>query len=249
MSSVTQGERTINSRTRGEVSPEDLEYGRGRVESALRYVTDPVLFVRLKLTLFADAGLACPALAQANVDINGRIVRAQVARTTMREAIDELHDRLRSQVEHADRAWPARCKPQRPPVPSRPAWERNLLRRKIFGPFRSTIAEAAQDLEMLDYDFVLFAEAGSGVDTLLSRTEDGTGYHLAQVEFRKADITPGDVEYTFSTQPVPFLDVEQAADQLAMTGKHFVFFRDTTTDRGCVMYQRYDGNYGLISPA
>ncbi len=28
----------------------------------------------------------------------------------------------------------------------------------------------------------------------------------------------------------------------------FVFFRNPTTDRGNVIYRRYDGHYGLITP-
>jgi hypothetical protein len=51
-----------------------------------------------------------------------------------------------------------------------------------------------------------------------------------------------------STQPPPRLSLDEAVDRLTMTGWPFVFFRDTATDRGAVVYHRYDGHYGLIQP-
>jgi hypothetical protein len=49
--------------------------------------------------------------------------------------------------------------------------------------------------------------------------------------------------------PVPRLTVGGAQEWLDLTDDHFVFFVDAVTERGSVLYRRYDGNYGLIGPA
>ena len=54
---------------------------------------------------------------------------------------------------------------------------------------------------------------------------------------------------TVDPQPAPRLTIREAAERLEATSAEFVFFRMATTDRGCVVYHRYDGHYGLITPA
>ena len=44
------------------------------------------------------------------------------------------------------------------------------------------------------------------------------------------------------------MGLEEAALQLEEAKNDFVLFRDTRTDRVCVLYKRRDENYGLISP-
>ncbi|MEU8925383.1 sigma 54 modulation/S30EA ribosomal C-terminal domain-containing protein [Kitasatospora sp. NPDC048545] len=54
---------------------------------------------------------------------------------------------------------------------------------------------------------------------------------------------------TVSTTGVPDLAMAEAVSRLDLTGLPFVFFTDTATGRGNVIYHRYDGHYGLITPA
>jgi hypothetical protein len=42
--------------------------------------------------------------------------------------------------------------------------------------------------------------------------------------------------------------LDEAAMQLESATNDFVVFRDTRTDRVCVLYKRPDRHYGLISP-
>jgi ribosome-associated translation inhibitor RaiA len=51
----------------------------------------------------ADPAVARPAVAQATIDVNGRIVRAEAAGATMRDAIELLADRLRTRLRRAIR--------------------------------------------------------------------------------------------------------------------------------------------------
>ena len=78
-----------------------------QVSSLLRVASEPVLFARVKLTMAADPAVGRPAIAQASVDLNGRLVRAQAAGGTMREAVEHACGRLRIRLEHAARNWEA----------------------------------------------------------------------------------------------------------------------------------------------
>ncbi len=57
------------------------------------------------------------------------------------------------------------------------------------------------------------------------------------------------VPLTVSKQPAPRLAVADAKQRLDITGLPFVFFADESTGRGGALYHRYDGHYGLITPA
>jgi len=44
------------------------------------------------------------------------------------------------------------------------------------------------------------------------------------------------------------MSVPEAAEQMLALGHSFFFFLNTDTDKFSVLYQRKDGNYGLIEP-
>ena len=54
---------------------------------------------------------------------------------------------------------------------------------------------------------------------------------------------------TISPHPAPRHTVSEATNRLDVAGQPFVFFADAGTGRRCVLYHRYDGHYGLITPA
>lgn len=249
---------------RGGVSEAEAEYARSRTGAALHHASEPVLFVRVKLTRLPDPAVARPAVAQVNVDLNGRLVRAQAARPTIREAVDEVHDRLRDRVLQARRGWESmrgarpsdgghewrhRRRPaERAPYVPRPVEERQIVRHKAFGLGRMTVDEAVEEMTTLDYCFHLFTESRSGVDSVVYRTDDPAGLHLAQVRPRP-DSTSGTTAVMVDPQRAPRLTVAEAAERLEAARAGFVFFTSTTTGRGSVLYHRYDGHYGLITPA
>ena len=41
----------------------------------------------------------------------------------------------------------------------------------------------------------------------------------------------------------------KTADAIDATDLTYLFYRDTDSGRGNVLYRRHDGNYGLITPA
>jgi Sigma 54 modulation/S30EA ribosomal protein C terminus len=98
-----------------------------------------------------------------------------------------------------------------------------------------------QQVNALDYDFHLFTEEGIGQDSVLYRAGP-TGY-------RPELVFAGQVRVMMSEQPAPLLSTGEAVERLNLTGLPFVFYLDADHVRGRVLYRRYDGHYGLITPA
>jgi ribosome-associated translation inhibitor RaiA len=221
------------------------------IAALARYTHEPITHARVRLIRVADPAVTCPVLAQANVHLNGRLVRAQVAARTTREAIDLLQARLRQRLLRETRQWEARRSQRprtRPEYVPRPEQERELRRRKTYGPTYATPEEAILDMELLDYDFYLFTDSGTSQDAVVYRAGP-TGYRLAELAPPAASWPPPAVPLTVSEQPAARLELPQAIERLNLSGASFLFFADATTGRGHVLYRRYDGHYGLLAPA
>ena len=254
----------IEITTHGQLSGAE-DYARNKIGELGRLTHVPVLRAHVKLREHADLAVSRRVIAQANLDVNGRLVRAQAEGVTAREAIDRLEARLRHRLERIAEHWEAkrggipRVGPHewrhqsepthRPTYFLRPEEERRIIRHKSFSLATNTVDEAAFDLEALDYDFHLFTEEGTKQDSVLYR-EGPTNYRLAQVNPESAkQLAPFELPLTISPQPAPRLPVEQAIQRMGLLGLPFLFFVDTARDRGSVVYHRYDGHYGLITPA
>ncbi|WP_225726298.1 MULTISPECIES: HPF/RaiA family ribosome-associated protein [unclassified Nocardia] len=237
------------------VSAAGADYAREKVSAALVHAPEAVTSARVRLTGHADPAVRRPVVAQANVHLDGRHVRVQVAAETTREAVDLLADRLKGRMARAVRGarhngneWPHGDISRRwLPYFPRSADRQQVVRHKSYAPAVQTCDEAAFEMSMLDYDFHLFTESGSGSDSVLYRGDDGR-YRLAQVDPAPDRVTRGAVPFTVSLVHAPVLDLEGAIVRLELTGLPFAFFRDRDSNRGRVLYHRYDGNYGLITP-
>ncbi|WP_067814826.1 ribosome hibernation promotion factor [Nocardia inohanensis] len=258
---VTESESVLQISTGHHVSAGGPEYAREKVGRALAFAPAPVLSARVRLSGHRDPAVRNPIVAQANVHMAGRTVRVQVAAPTTRAAVDLLEARLETRFERLARHWEAvrgrfpaagphewrRGTPPRSALPYFPrvTEQREVVRHKAYALAEETCEEAAFDMELLDYDFHLFTESGSGIDSVLYR-ESG-GYRLAQLESRPEAVLRGSVPFTISPAAAPVTTVAGAIERLELTGWPFVFFRDG--DRGRVLYHRYDGHYGLLTPA
>ena len=252
----------VDVETRGKVSARAVGYARSRIVVLAKHTNEPILYARAKLTQAGDPALSRPSVAQANLDLDGRPVRAQATGETMFEAIDLLHDRLLRRLDRMAQHWEARRGGR--PTPGehewrhgeepahrsdhypRPADEREIVRHKSFALAAETPDEAAFEMDVLDYDFHLFTDVDTHLDALLYRAGP-TGYRMARAAPGPVPSTA--VALTVSPQPAPRLEVSEAVERLELTGWPFVFFVDAGTERGSVLYHRYDGHYGMISPA
>jgi len=249
--------------TRDRVTDRDVDQALEAIATSLRRVDDPVLFARVKLAMAGDPARERPATAQVSVDIDGDLVRAQVAAETMRDAINLLQRRLDDKLEQrAERleflrtrgpggepgVWRRGDLPtQRPPYFDRPPEERQLVRQKTLAMDELTVDEAAFDMDQLDFDFYLFGDLATGEDALLERLANGT-YRLTRLHRSDVDLGPTAVEVEVADTEPPELTVPAAIELLDATGERYVFFANAITGRGNVVYRRYDGHYGLITP-
>jgi ribosome-associated translation inhibitor RaiA len=229
--------------TRGPVGDRLRDYAETKVRRAARGAPRPVLFARVALTEHENPSTLRPAAAKAALDVSGRLVRAHVAAPTMTEAVDLLADRLERRLgilsEHLDArrheagtATPGEWRhgdlpTARPPFFPRPVDEREVVEHKTYEIGSVTPLEAALDMELLGHDFYLFTNADTGKDAVLYRVD-------------------GRVELL---EQAPELTVSEAEVRLDAGGEPFVFFVDRGSGRGRVLYHRYDGHYGLITPA
>jgi ribosome-associated translation inhibitor RaiA len=236
-----------------------------RVGTVLDHLRQPVLSARVRVTRHEDPAATNPFTAQANVDLNGYLIRVQVAAPTPGEALAQLSEKLRRAAERVSARWKDRTgrrsapalhewrhiseASQRPSYYPRPPEDRRVLRHKSFGLGSCTADEAAFDMAELDYDFFLFTELGSGQDSVLYRTGPDS-YGLAQLAPEPGKVTPGAVTLAISEQPAAVLTEAEAVSRLNLSGEPFLFFRKPDGQhRGRVLYRRYDGHYGLIGPA
>ena len=233
---------------RGDVPHGAVPYAHNKVVRTMSMIDEPVLHARLKLTMLPDPAVERPAIAEAVLDVNGDVVRAHVASRSVPEAADLLERRLRDRLEHRRQHRLQRSLPaHRPSYVDLPVEDRELIRHKAFALGQSTAEEAVFDMEALDYDFHLFVELATGEDAVVWRTEDG--YGLARLHTSDAPVGPFGARVTVQPTDAPVLGPEAAVERLNAGREPFVFFRDPVSGRGNVAYRRFDGHYGLLTPA
>lgn len=249
--------------TSGDVSDDDVQYAIRRIGTQIEKIAEPILFAQLRLTMVADPARARPAIAQVLIDINGHLVRGQIGAEAMPFAIDLLQERLRDKLDH--RAQRRRALRRRPDISGPGEWrhgdlasarpdyfdraieERRLVSRKSFSIDELTPDEAVLEMEQLDYDFYLFRELASHEDAVIEPETDES-YRLTRLRSATVDPGPSTTRVVVSESPAPVLTIEEAIDRLEAIGTRFLFFAEATTHRGHIVYHRYDGHYGLITP-
>jgi ribosome-associated translation inhibitor RaiA len=235
-----------------------------QIEPLDRLTKAPILDAHVVLTQDENPRLERPARAAAEVDLNGHIIRARVSEVEMRHAIDQLAEQLARHLrEFVDIQTTVHRRPTHPPpgkwrhrqwAPPRPAYlprpagERQLIRRKALLLDAMSPIEAAELMDDLNHDFLLFRHIENDSDAVVYRSEEG---HLtvivpAGTELPEAPVAG--VEYEHSRLPEP-LALEAAVAEMNELNHRFMFFVNSESGRGNVIHLRNDGHYGLIEPA
>jgi len=224
----------------------------------------PIIFARFKLRVERGRPPDQQALAQATIDVSGSRIRAHVAGSNLAEALDLLEERLDRRLRRlSERRQDSSTRPpQAPPgewrhgdLPTtRPGYydrdpqDREIVRRKAYAPTAVSVEEALFDLDVLDHTFFLFTDEEDGEDSIVYERDGGVVLHrLSGGEPRSGRARQFAV--SVHPTPVPGLSESEAVAHLDASEEPFLFFRDRTTDRGKVIYRRYDGHYGMIEPA
>ena len=248
----------IRVHTKGAVTSTERAYAARKIEHLRRAASAPVLFVRVDLVMEPDPARERPAIARAEFDVDGKLVRAHVAAATMLSAIDLVESRLRRRLERIayrtqslamrhrdDHSWHhGDLREHRPEWFPRPVDEREIVRRKTFALAPMAVDDAVLELELLDHEFYLFRELTTGDDCVVAYLA-GNGYELLVPETSVGVEVEPPVE--LSNRRAIRSTLDDACALLDATDDRFVFFLDA--GRGRVLYRRYDGHYGLITPA
>jgi len=221
-------------------------------------VKGPLTGARVLLAQDEAGHVSQPARAEGEVLLAGRPVRARVAAPDLNAAADALAERMAQQLRrHVDRIItrqrrPAATEPgqwrhggwtpARPPRSWRAPGERELVRRKTFALEPMDALEAAADLEALDHDFYLYRDADTGADSVVYRDDEG------RLEILQPQGLPEDPPRRASRYADP-LELATVLAEMDELNHRFLYFTDARTGRGCVVYLRADGHYGLIEPA
>jgi len=252
----------VQTETRGDVPKFAVRLAAAKVQSLLRMAPEPVLFARVTLTMAADPAVERAAAVRANVDLNGRLIHVEAAAVTAREAVERMGDRLRIRLERAARNWAATrggkpvslphewrhegirrsCTPYFP----RPPEDRMTVRCPSYARAPQTPDEAAADMELLGFQFYLFTDQATGQDSVIYRADGG--YRMARARPGTGWPGPASTSVTVSERPAPRLGPAAAVGRLEALGQPFVFFVNRETGRGSLVYHRYDGHYGLVTP-
>ncbi len=252
---------TIEITTRGEVGERVRALTREKLNDLDRIVKGPILAARVVLIHEPNPRISLPARAEAEVDLQGRLICARASAPAMEAAVTDLSQRLHRQLrryvermitrehqpaepppgEWSHRAW----SPPRPPVFVRPAEDRQVMRRPTyaFGPMSPQ--DAAEALEDLDHEFLLFHDADTDADAVLYRRDDG----------RLGLIEPGGISPADGQGPVRVpsrysgpVELDAAVEEMDAVDHRFLYFENAATGRGNVIYRRYDGHYGVVEP-
>ena len=135
---------------------------------------------------------------------------------------------------------------ERPEYHPLPTEERRVVRHKspVLAPMDPE--RALLEMELLDYDFLLFSTSGNSGEAVVYRASHGESTRRLIPPPVRAD---GLANGLPADPPPTAMSLDGALELLDMSGKPFVFFIDDHTRRGTIAYRRYDGHYGLISPA
>ena len=252
----------IEITARGDVSEHAREQAREKLGNLEAFVKGPLLGARVVLIQEPNPRIPMPARAEAEVDLQGRFIRARAAAPSMEAAVDDVVERLQRHLrryvdrlaarqrepaepqpgEWAHRSWSA----PRSSTFERPVEEREIIRRKSFTFGAMSVDEAADALEDLDNDFFLFHDVGTDADAVVYWRDDGL---LALIEPRSVQSTDSRGAVLEKSRLSSPIGLEAAVAEMNMVGHRFLFFENAATGRGNGIYRRYDGHYGLIASA
>jgi hypothetical protein len=201
---------------------------------------------RIRLT--ATDGPDGPAVVQVNLRCGGAPARIQVDGADVATAILAAADRVQRQLRRltvAYEPWPwpdAQRRLLGLPGPGR------IVRRKPYRLLVGVPCQAAAFMNAMDYDVMLYTDAETGEDAVVYRSGP-TGLRLARQRSMHPPTLPVLLPMTVNSHRVPTFTETDAANHLAQGWLPYVFYTDRTSGRGNLVYRRYDGELGLISPA
>lgn len=233
---------------RGRVSPLEADRLRDAIGGLLqlRHITAGA---RVRVTEGnCDRG---PMVVQVNLRVGDTPARVQVVVPSRHDVLPAI-SRLDRQIGRVSAPWRPRPWPDQSRRVLAGVGDGVITRRKVCPLLRGTPLQAIVEMDAMDYDVHLFTDVETGEDAVVYRAGP-SGLRLA----RQHRMCPPGSSLTASSQraplivnphPTPILTEAAAVDRVRDHGAPFLFFTDAATGRGCLLYRRYDGDLGLITP-
>ncbi len=170
-------------------------------------------------------------------------------------------DDLAPALARLDRQIESMCLPWRPrpwPDLTRPALTAGpdavVAHRKAVLPRRLIPMQAAEVMDAMDYEAHLFTDAETGEDAVVYRAGP-SGLRLARQRqvfppgwSRSSNLSGPPVPLVVNPRRAPALTEAAAVRRMREHRSRMLFFTDPASGRGQLLYPRYDGNLGLITP-
>ena len=262
----------IDLLTSGDVESKDRENALTKIRHLCEFGHEPVIAAVVKLKIRSKSKLELPAIAEASLDLNGTPIRAHAAGRSMAEAVDLLVDKLSRRLRRRRKRFEDRRKQtlnrlrrtarqenarhetsseergQVPGYSTIPIDEREVVRHKSLAMRPVSLEEAADEMDQLDHDFYLFFDCDHDIDRVVYRNGGGKLYAMPVTV---GETLPGNTRPPILPSPLVLnhLPLAEAKALLAVGEEPFVFFADSQNGRGQILYRRFDGHYGLITPA
>jgi hypothetical protein len=239
-------------------SAEDAETGRSllatQASSEIAHAARErqILLSGLRIRLAAPGPSAAgPVVAQANAYADGRAIRVEATGDPAQAAARVLVARCAARLTASSQGWSPRPwpDPSRASRPGPPLVHRaygKIVRTKAVVPTVCRLQVAAATMDALDYDVHLFTDEASGEHTVIYRGGPA-GYRVAFVR-RTTPLHTAGLPLATDFKAAPELVPVAAAARLDTTLLAFLLFADPATGQGCLLYRRYDGDYGLLIP-
>jgi hypothetical protein len=260
-SAVAATSPTTDIYVRGPVDAPTIAYVQTVVACAAS-TGPPAQRLKTKIAEYGEDGNPPLCVAQVNVEVQGRLVRRQVAAPSAAQAIDQvtaslppalhrLHTHLTRPAgppEFSADEWQQRRLPRTIPTYARPRRQpRRLVRHKAFPLATQDPASAALTMDLRDYDFYLFANDHDGRDSVVYRAAM-PGYRMSTVNGTTEIDRPTGSPVEFDSDPLPLLSLPEAIRRLDAGGRAFFVFAGAVHRRAEILYRRYDGHLGLVTP-
>ncbi|KAA8958764.1 sigma 54 modulation/S30EA ribosomal C-terminal domain-containing protein [Mycobacterium sp.] len=195
-----------------------------------------------------------PMLVQVNLRVRATPTRVQAV-TRGRDDLSSALARLDRQIVRVRAAWRPRPWPDRTRLMLTAPADAVITRRKPVRLLRGSPAQAVVEMDAMDYDVHLFTDAETGEDAVVYRAGP-SGLRLAR---QRRMCPPGwsclpptgcvqPVSLVVNSRPTPMFAEDAAVMRLRAHGLRFLFFTNPATGRGQLLYPRYDGNLGLVTP-
>jgi ribosome-associated translation inhibitor RaiA len=231
--------------------------------SLQRYTELPILSARLTLRHPDTRAARRRWIADASVNVDGRLLAAHVTGPSPTDAAEAAVDRLRRQLrrlvgrEVALRDEPRVIEKELSVIPHevvhRPERQGGEARgRRIAHEIRvpdepTSTFDAITLMLDADQEFRLFREEITGEWLVVYRREDG------RVGLIHPPWVPIHADYGdfVVVEPSPYAEpmtLDQARDELDASDRRFLYFVDAADRRPKVLYLRHDGDYGLVEP-